>query len=329
MTTPQQNTVFPPSAEVWLCWKSTPLLKLPGFLFLRLVLNSRPDAENDNEFQRLFCWADKLPQDQGDPKIHSLLAYLQTHVPWKALCPFITLSADSVARIASMWKKKRKTLCSYRIEIRAKRLPDYLYRYTPFDQERLERLFTAHELYLPSAGQFNDPFDCSLDEQTRLTFIKWGMGCFSAKNDNILMFSHYADGHRGICVGVKPLLLAETMSDASRRIRADIRPIWYFNTMPPIDFDRQPALCATCKHDVWSYEEEFRLFLVRGRGLLPAGHYSFGADALTTVVFGCRATDECISFVKSVTKDIPHLRYHRAIREPNRFGVKLLEIRKL
>ena len=329
MTTTEQNMVFPPSAEIWFCFKSTAILRLPGFLFLRLLLNFRPHAGDDNEFQRLSFWADVLPQDQDDPEIHSLITYLQTHVPWKVLSPFITLSVDSFDRIASMWKQKRNTLGSYRIEIRPKQLPLQLYRYTLFNKERLEHLFKAHKLYLPSPGQFNDPFDCSLDEQIRLTFIECGMGCFSAKNDNILMFSHYADHHRGICLGVDPMKLAETMHDASSKIRADIRPIWYFNTMPPIDFETQPALCATCKHDVWSYEEEYRLFLTRDRTLLPAGLYSFGPEALISVIFGCRATDECISFIKSVTKDITHLRYYRAVREPNRFGVKLIEIQKL
>lgn len=329
MTTPEQNKVFPPSAEVWFCFKSDTILKLPGFLFLRLLLEAQPHARNDEEFKGLTFWADDLSQDQDGQEILSLITYLQIHVPWRILSPFVTLSPDSSARIASMWRQKRNTLASYRIEIRHKQLPPHLYRYIPFNRERIEQLFTAHELYLPSPSQFNDPFDCSLDEETRLTFIECGMGCFSAKNDNILMFSHYADHHRGICIGVDPIKLAETMHDASSKIRADIRPIWYFNTMPPINFETEPALCVTCKHDVWSYEEEYRLFLTRGRALRPAGLYSFGFEALTSVIFGCRATDECISFIKSVTKEITHLRYYKAVREPNRFGVKLIEIRKL
>lgn len=329
MTTPEENKVFPPYAELWFCYKSDTILKLPSFLFLRLVLDSRPRANSDQEFQRLSFWADDLPQNQGDKEVLSLITYLQTYVPWRILSPFVTLSPDSKARIASMWRKKRNALSSYRIEIRHKQLPPQLYRYVPFNPERLEHLFTSQKLYLPSPSQFNDPFDCSLDEETRLTFIECGMGCFSAKNDDILMFSHYADHHRGICFGVDPILLAGSMTDEAAQIRADIRPIWYFNTMPPIEFNKEPALCATCKHDVWSYEEEYRLFLAKGRSLLSAGLYSFNLESLKSLVFGCRATDECISFIKSLTKGISDLRYYKAFREPNRFGVKLVEIRKL
>lgn len=329
MATPEMNRVFPPYAEVWFCYKSDILIQLPGFLILRLLLNSHPQANSDTEFQRLSFWGDILSHDQKDQEIQSLIAYLQTHVSWRVLDPFITLSADLKSRIANMWKKKRNELSFYRIEIRHRKLPSQIYRYVQFNKERLEYLFTKHELYLPSPSQFNDPFDCSLDEETRLAFIECGMGCFSAKNDNILMFSHYAEHHRGICLGFDPILLISSMSDEASQIKAHIRPVWYFNTMPPLEFNKEPALCATCKDNVWSYEEEYRLLLSKGSSLLSSGLYSFDHSALKSIIFGCRASDECISFIKSITKSFSGLNYYKASREPNRFGVKLIEIRKL
>ncbi|MFT5700401.1 MAG: hypothetical protein ACI8ZB_003275 [Desulforhopalus sp.] len=325
----EQNMISPPSVEICFCFKTDILIKLPGFLFLRLLLELRPFPENDQNYNRLLFWPDDISQDQESQEVLSLITYLQTYIRWQTLAPFVTLGTDSKTRIASMWKQKRKKLSSYRIEIRFKKLPQQIYRYTPFNQERLKHLFSEYELYLPSPSQFNDPLDCSLDDETRLTFIECGMGCFSEKNDDVLMFSHYADHHRGICLGFDPKKLATSMTDSTARVRADIRPIWYFKTMPPIDFKSQPALSATCKHDVWSYEKEHRLFLTNGSALLPSGLYSFNVDALTSIVFGCRATDKCISFIKSITRNITDLLYYKAIREPNRFGVKLVEIRKL
>ncbi len=204
-----------------------------------------------------------MSTDQSDSEIQSLIGYLQANVTWSQIAPFVTLPPDSRAQLGDMWQRKQSRLNGYSIHIRRKLLPAQLFRYTQFCRDRLSQLFRENELYLPSPSQFNDPFDCSLDEATRLTFIECGMGCFSAKNDNILMFSHYADHHQGICFGVDPIKLAHSMSDVTNRVRADVRPIWYFNKMPPLDFKTQPALCATCKHDVWSYEEEYRLFLAR------------------------------------------------------------------
>jgi len=97
----------------------------------------------------------------------------------------------------------------------------------------------------------------------------------------------------------------------------------------------QRALCATCKHDVWSYEKEYRLFLYRSRPdgrskLLPGDKpYQFSAKSLTSIIFGCRASDECISFVKSITNDRPDIKCYRACQEPNQFGVNVRKIVKL
>ncbi|MBI4775252.1 MAG: DUF2971 domain-containing protein [Deltaproteobacteria bacterium] len=329
MTTPNQNSVSPPVSEVWFCFKSQTLFKLPSFLFLNLIADSRPNAKKNKKFDRLSCWADDLPKDQNDREIVALIKYLQTNVPWRDLSRFVTVSADSNAHIDRMWKGKRNTLASYRIEIHQKELPPELYRYEKLNQKRLERLFTAGELFLSSPSSFNDPFDCSFDEETRSAFIGCGMKSLCAERNNILMFSHYADNHQGVCLGFEPVQLAKSMSNQAESIVADIRPVWYFNKMPPIGFKSEPALCATCKDEVWSYEKEYRLFLAKSGSLLPVGSYSFSPEALQSVVFGCRATHESIAFVKSISRDIRHLKYYKALREPNQFCVKLLEIPKL
>ena len=143
------------------------------------------------------------------------------------------------------------------------------------------------------------------------------------------MFSHYADHHRGLCVGVDPSKLDNAMSDSTIGAHADIRQIWYFKTMPPLDFLKEPALCVTCKHDIWSYEQEYRLFLVRHGIVLPFGLRSLKPDAFTSIIFGCRASDEAISFIKSITSPLRVLKYFKAERQPNIYGVHLLDIRKL
>jgi hypothetical protein len=313
--------IFPASSEIWFNYEGKNIFKLPGFLCLCFVIASRPKAEQDLEYGAI-----EYPDDlSAEPK---LIDYLQTHVKWSELEPFVTLSQDSKIRLAKMWESKKNQMDGYSIQILYKKLPDELFRYTRFNQQRLSQLFRDNELYLPSPSQFNDPFDCSLDEQTRLACIEWGVGSFSAKNDNILMFSHYANDHRGICFGVNPQKLADSM-ESPKVIKADVRPVWYFSKMPPLDFGREPALCVTCKHDVWKYEEEYRLFLLRKASPLPSGAYKFGPESLTSVIFGCRASDKCISFIKTVSGHLPSIKYFKACRQPNRFGVDLLEITKL
>ncbi|MEI7639122.1 MAG: hypothetical protein WCJ37_17560 [Syntrophus sp. (in: bacteria)] len=325
MMTPPTNTVFPPSSEIWFCFNSERIFRLPGFLFLRFIAANRPNAQRDKEFQILSYWADTLDQDLHD-EIDGLLRYLQRNVSWSQVAPFVSLYPDAKTQIAEMWQQERTCLNGYTINVQCRNLPTELFRYTSFHKDRLSQLLVENRIYLPSPRLFNDPFDCSLDDTIRETFIDCGMGCFSTKSDNILLFSHYAEQHQGICFGVDPVKLAQSMSDNTTNVHADIRPIWYFSQMPPLDFITSPALCATCKHDVWSYEEEYRLFLSRSGNLLPSETYTFSQDSLTSVIFGCRASDECIHFVKSITNHHPSLKYFKAIRQPNRFGIDLIEI---
>ena len=113
--------------------------------------------------------------------------------------------------------------------------PRYLYKYKRIDEDHLDyssRIFTHNELYFSKVGDFNDPFDCryryelngseadlaeyhdrvqrehhpSCNEQERRSetaqwlAMKWGIYCLSAVPDDILMWAHYADGHRGFCL---------------------------------------------------------------------------------------------------------------------------------
>ncbi len=125
---------------------------------------------------------------------------------------------------------------------------------------------------MPCPAMFNDPFDCSLDERTRLTFIECAIGCFSTVPDDVLMFSHYSDNHIGLCVGFNTRLLVQSLTAKNKPLRADIRPVWYFSKMPSLSLVTQPALCATCKHDIWGYEHEFRVFMARDRRSRPPLH---------------------------------------------------------
>jgi hypothetical protein len=75
----------------------------------------------------------------------------------------------------------------------------------------------------------------------------------SRKNNNELMWSHYAEGHRGVAIGV--------MIDNSQY---DVRPIQYtgpaYLSNGQIQHDT-PREILSHKLNVWSYEEEERVFV--------------------------------------------------------------------
>ena len=82
------------------------------------------------------------------------------------------------------------------------------------------------------------------------------ISCFSKKNDEILMWSHYAKGHTGFCIGFNIGGLSETMEFILSKVK-------YKDQFNKIDFfnDQKKALenWISIKSTKWSYESEVRL----------------------------------------------------------------------
>ncbi|WP_370833498.1 DUF2971 domain-containing protein [Eubacterium ventriosum] len=140
------------------------------------------------------------------------------------------------------------------------------------------------KLWLSQAGEFNDPFDCAFlynhhskeiyDRDTEYNLaVKEGLkqydrdkeseklqqkvfvACFSERNNSMLMWSHYAEQHTGLCVGYR---LHELIK------KYNIFPVIYNNQMPQIsDISNADegilykSILTKCED--WSYEKEWRI----------------------------------------------------------------------
>lgn len=321
------NDLFPKYAILNFKFSNEVIFSLPVFLLLNLAISKNKSIDNDFEYDQLLFAPDKI---QGHQQ-RSFVIYLQSKIDIKNIRPcLLKVISDHKNIFCDMWKRKLLKFGKYTITLNLRCTPTELFRYTQYNPERLENIFAKNMLYFPSPSAFNDPFDCALDEAHRLTFIESGICSFSKSNDNFLLFSHYAANHTGICIGINPEKLLQMKNPKNNHtVSGEMRPVWYFNKMPSLNLFKQPAICATCKHDLWSYEEEYRLFVQENGKLLPYGNYSISEDAITSIVFGCRASDECISFTKAITSHMVDLKYFRAHKIPNVFGLTLREIKKL
>lgn len=91
-----------------------------------------------------------------------------------------------------------------------------------------------------------------------------GVACFSEVPDSILMWSHYADYHKGIC-----LEYDKTDLLTNRAAELCLFPVLYEERMPdtgetlftgePIEIARMLYQTVFTKHISWSYEKEWRL----------------------------------------------------------------------
>ena len=160
-------------------------------------------------------------------------------------------------------------------------------------------------LKLSTIDDLNDPFDLySIDTtdpqiaQAVMMLVaqfkgSTGLLCFSRNWDNLLLWSHYAASHTGLCLGFD-------IPDDSSGTSFDMDVLYQPNLLKipdvnDIKFDLANRLLRT-KHESWSYEQEVRLFVKINdppdeKGLF---WFQFGPNLeLREVIIGvqCRAED--------------------------------------
>jgi len=84
-----------------------------------------------------------------------------------------------------------------------------------------------------------------------------GILCFSRKWSNPVLWSHYADKHRGLCLGFDiPDPLAKTVTYVGSRLKAELEGITHQD-----DDDSFGLKLITTKYRHWRYENEVRLII--------------------------------------------------------------------
>lgn len=125
-------------------------------------------------------------------------------------------------------------------------------------------------------------------------FSQKGVVCFSEQADNILMWSHYADRHKGFC-----LEFDTSIYPFSKAVKVN------YSEEPPssLELDGDEVLLdslITTKSIAWSYEKEWRL--IHNQGNME---YGFDGKALTGVYFGCEMPFPHIEVVSLVVSGLP------------------------
>jgi hypothetical protein len=145
--------------------------------------------------------------------------------------------------------------------------------------------------------------------------------CFSAIGDSILMFSHYADRHRGVCLAFS--------ADSKLRLGQPL-PVIYSDSYPKLRYAQIRSRGGTLaeslfltKCSAWKYEAEWRIV----RHDTPAGLVSFLPSDLAGIIFGCRTSDADIEKVKGwVTEGEVKPLFYRAAVNPKKFKLDLTPV---
>ena len=186
----------------------------------------------------------------------------------------------------------------------------------------LENLFKKGELKFTKPSEFNDPFDCcptQLGEapadafphavgdmmnksMQSATSMMHGIACFTPHPDKMLIWSHYGDQHRSVCVGFDSQILLDNppLNSEGNPLYEDIVEVIYTSTRPDTESKEQ----YFHKSKEWYYEEERRIISCAKKGYpcWGAGVWDIPTVAIKEVVLGARMPYELEQKVVELTK---------------------------
>ncbi len=158
--------------------------------------------------------------------------------------------------------------------------------------------------------------------------------CVTEELDNVVMWTHYADEHKGIALRLNCI-------DEIDNTLLVARPVQYTNTFPifsplteyikhltgesPIDFgkvimDQAPYI----KHENWAYEKEWRVHVSQHETPTTIGYNDWKENSriFGAIYFGCRIEPQDIqSLVKVIEEKMPHIEIYQSKLKKDCFGM--------
>ena len=242
----------------------------------------------------------------------------------------------------------------------------------PMNLNAIRLLVTGH-LYLASPSDLNDPFESEFEFEEIETipdvvFLKdifsnskidvneinrdnfyihlkkllknmqdeeYGITCFSEVDDDVLMWSHYANSHKGICLEFDSDKLLQ--SEVIRSIHLKLENIKPLNEVPKVEIViDDDSLTIKEKEDIalwkfphWSHEKEIRLHGnlsdYRTNGLVKRT-VPFDMESLTSIYLGEKISEEdkdLLAHLINNHKDLQHIKWYIAKKDLKQSNMKI------
>ena len=180
--------------------------------------------------------------------------------------------------------------------IRRKWAENYLKREEPH-LNRGQRRKVANQR-LKEIDKDDDYIERQILHHVELNYKNYGICSLTEVRDDLLMWAHYSDHHRGFCVGIDTDKLLNVQMALARDNNAitELVRVNYSPTMPDINFfesmlstgNDDITRLLTTKSDHWLYEHEFRLlYYDHIETSMNIGH-----TTITEVILGCKIDDK-------------------------------------
>jgi hypothetical protein len=167
----------------------------------------------------------------------------------------------------------------------------------------LDIVFNDH-LYCARWDKLNDPMEACyevfaenesdrhiMDEKIKNALNNWRVVSLGVSNKNFLLWSHYADGHKGIAIEIEiprdhPYL---------EKVKYD----WAttaFSNMDQIE-NRSMRDLLWYKKEEWHYEEEYRI-IIKATNIDSIGEYFILPNPIKKIFIGFRAKESQVDILK-------------------------------
>lgn len=173
-----------------------------------------------------------------------------------------------------------------------------IYKYRSSECKYLEALLTTGEFHFSAWNEMNDPMEGFfryydqehtenemnqiIDEKSLIKIC-----CFSMDPDDMLLWSHYSNNHKGVCI--------EVDTDSSVSEGVSFTPVRYKNDIQflknPDGSLREVKSLLSYKLTPWVYEQEIRAFIQGAAQNTKVG-------TITRVIVGINASDETKEMVE-------------------------------
>jgi hypothetical protein len=205
----------------------------------------------------------------------------------------------------------------------------HLYRFRCDNNQSIENL-KKNTMWMSSANNFNDPFECRIEfdlykamyydkgqdfqlskelkEKIRSDQIEFDLkaeklrygtfiACFTERSDSILMWSHYANFHKGFCIEYNFI-------DLLHEYQAYIKPVLYCKKINTMDL-QNPKLYDSYKKIInkaieWDYEKEYRVVIIdqNDKEKINQRGYIIQTPKPSKVILGCRTNCDVENEIK-------------------------------
>lgn len=127
-----------------------------------------------------------------------------------------------------------------------------------------------------------------LEAEMQHAIHSFGILSLSEKGNEILMWSHYADDHKGFCI--------EFEREGSNQLGEDAEQVVYSKCRKILEHSGDPKKgdIFNKKYKKWSYEKEWRVYQIHGNKYYPL------PGRIKSVIIGAKMDSDKIDVIKSI-----------------------------